>query len=377
MTEQPVDAPELATLKLLNYGAEPDLVSAAISHARSRMPEWQPRGGNTEVVLMEALAVMLGPEILAIQLVGPQMTEQLMRFYGVTRSPGLAARGRVEFAVTASSATQVIPAGTRLRLSIDESVDSIDLFTTENLSVTTAQTLIGQVDVVAEQFGASANGAPSGAKVAVVDNLPFVESARLVEALAGGADEESDASFNARTASTFARQNTTIQNPRQFEYAALSRLGVGRARTIDNFDPAAPNATTYGHVTIALAGIDGEPLTADEMEATRVDLATQALASLSVHVIEATYTTVAVDVTVKRYLNRTVAEVEQAVRAALAEWIDPATWGWKAAATQFEIVAVVSQVDGVAEVVSATDGFDLAGAAPLPRLGAVTVTVVS
>ena len=376
MSEQPVDAPELATLKLLNYGAEPDLVDAAVTHIRARMPEWQPRGGNTELVLLEALAVMLGPEILAIQLVGPQMIEHLMKLYGVTRSPGLPARGRVEISVTPSSPTQVIPAGTRLRLSLDESVASIDLFTTENLSITTGLSLTGQVGVVAETLGAAPNGAPTGAKLAAVDNLPFVESARLVEPLFGGADEEGDASFSARTASTLSRQNVTIQNPRQFELAALSRLGVGRARTLDNYDPATPNTTAFGHVTVALAGMSGEPLPVADMTDTRADLSSQALASLTVHTIEATYTTLDLDVTVKRYLSRDPDDVEASVRAALAAWLDPATWDWRPSVSQFEIVAVLSRADGVAEVVAAPNGFTLNGVAPLPRLGTVNVTVV-
>jgi hypothetical protein len=370
------DVPELETLNLLNAGNEVDYADAAITYIQSVMPEWVPRGGNTEVVLIEALAVMLGPEILSLQLLGPRVVEQLVGLMGTARSEGTEARGRAEFTVTNSSPVQVIPAGTRLRLDLDASLESVDLFTVEDLTIITTETLTGQVNVVAEQIGSLPNGSPGGAPLSVVDNLPFIESAKLATAVLGGADLESDDRFNARAAAVLARQNSTLVHPEQFQYAALSQVGIGRALTLDNFNPADPEATSYGHVTVAVAGLDGLAVDAAVMEDIRVDLAEQALASLNIHVIAPTYTPVDIAVTVKALPGWTEAQVTASVTAALEAWISPLTWEFDDAATQFEIVSVVGNAAGVKEVTSAPATINLTGVAPLPTLGTIAVTVV-
>jgi hypothetical protein len=369
------DVPEMENLRLTEFGTEIDLVDAGVTHIQAVMPEWIPRGGNTEMVLLESLAIMLGPEILSLQLLGPRVVEQIMGLYGTTRSEGIAATGRVVFTVTNSNPTQVIPAGTRLRLVLDSSVGSVDLFTVEDLNIITSETLTGQVDVVADTLGSLPNGSPSGSALAVVDNLPFIASAALSAAMLGGADPETDDVFFGRAASVLARQTSTLVKPEQFMYAALSRVGTARALVLDNFDPAAPGATTYGHVTVAVADGTGAALTAPAMEATRQDLAAQALASLTLHVIAPTYTTVNLAVTVKALPGWSTSEVQASVTAALTAWANPLTWGWDSTATQFEIVAVVAAAPGVREVTSAPATINLAGVAPLPTLGTVTVTV--
>jgi len=370
------DVPEMENLRLLNYGTEVDLVDAAVTHIQAVMPEWVPRGGNTEMVLLEALAIMLGPEILSLQLLGPRVVEQVMGLYGTARSEGVAARGRAEFTVTNSNPTQVIPAGTRLRLALDSSIESIDLFTTEDLSIITSETLTGQVNVVADRLGSLPNGSPSGAPLAVVDNYPFVESAKLSAALLGGADQESDDVFFARAASVLARQNSTLVHPEQFEFAALSRVGTGRALVLDNYNPATPGVTAYGHVTVAVTGLNGQAQDAGTMEETRQALAAQALASLSLHVIAPTYTPVNIAVTVKAAPGWAPADVQASVTAALTAWVNPLAWAWDDSATQFEIVAVVAAAPGVKEVTAAPATINLTGNAPLPTLGTVTVTVI-
>jgi hypothetical protein len=375
MTES-FDVPEMETLRLLDHGTELDLVDAGVTHIKAVMPEWVPRGGNTEMVLLEALAVMLGPEILSLQLLGPRVTEQILGLIGTIRSQGVAARGRVEITVTNSAPTQTVPAGTRLRLALDTSIETVDLFTTEDLTIITSETLTGQVNVIAEQLGSLPNGSPTGAPVSVVDNLPFIESATLAAALLGGADLEDDDVFFARGAATLARQNSTLVHREQFEYAALSRVGIGRAIALDNYDPAAPGVTTYGHVTVAVAGLDGLAVDPSLMEEARVELSEQALASLSIHVVAPTYTPIDVAVTVKAAPGWSAETVQASVTAALEAWVNPLTWAWDDSATQFEIVAIVAAAAGVREVTAAPATIDLTGVAPLPILGTVEVTVI-
>lgn len=376
MDDQPIDAPEIETLRLLQYGTESDLVEAAVSYAQSVMPEWEPRQGNTEVVLMQALALMLGPEIMAVQMLGDRVIEGVMNLYGVTRSPGAAATSRATFTVTNSNPLQVIPAGTRLRLVISSTGETIDMLTSEELQIITSESLTGSVNVVATDVGDAANGVAAGTSVSVVDSLPFVESAVLATAVAGGSGTESDGSFFARAASTLARQVSTLVQVEQFEYASLTRVELGRAKAFDNYDPAAPGATTYGHVTVAVADKQGQAVSAAVMTDVQQWLTSQALASLLVHVIAPTYTTVNIATTVKAAVGASAAEVQANVDAALRAWLDPKTWLWESSVSQYAMISVIGNAAGVKEVQSVPATIALAGKAPLPTIGTITVTVV-
>ncbi|QIN94360.1 baseplate J protein [Arthrobacter phage Abba] len=376
MTEQPTDAPELEALRLLDYGTESDLVEAATAYARAVLPEWEPRAGNTEVVLMQSLAIQLGPEILAVQLMRDRVIEGLMNLYGVTRSPGAEATGRAVFTVTASNPTQIIPAGSRLRLLVSSTGETVDFLTVEPLSIITSESLTGEVNIIADTLGTTANGTPAGAPLSVVSPLPFVETVALVTDVGGGAGEESDASFNGRAASVLARQVSTLVQPSQFEYAALSRTDVGRAKAFDAYDPAQPGATVFGHVTVATADAAGQPLAAGTMTELGQWLTAQALASLAVHVIAPTYTTVNIDATVKAAVGYDEADVKARTEQALRDYLNPATWDWAPTVTQYGLVGVLGNVPGVREVQSAPANIALAGKAPLPTVGSITVTVV-
>ncbi|ALY09684.1 baseplate J protein [Arthrobacter phage Grekaycon] len=375
MVDQPVDAPEIETLRLLQYGTESDLLEAAITHIQSVLPDWEPQQGNTEVVLLQGLALMLGPEIMAIQMLGDRVIEGVMSLYGVTRSQGVAATGRVAFTVTNSNPTQVIPLGSRLRLVVSSTGETVDLLTTEELQIITSETLTGEVNVVAEIEGDTSNGMPAGTFVSTVTSLPFVESAVLALPMSGGAGEESDGSFSARAASTLARQVSTLVGTEQFEYAALTRSEVGRAKAFDNYNPAVPGSPQFGHVTVAVASQTGTALTSPVMTDIEYWLEAQALASLVVHVIAPTYTTVNLNVTVKADVGQSAAAVKANVEAALRAWLSPVTWPWESTVEQFSMISVVGNAGGVKQVQSVPATIALAGKAPLPTIGTINVTV--
>ncbi|ASR80660.1 baseplate J-like protein [Arthrobacter phage Piccoletto] len=375
MVDQPVDAPEIETLRLLQYGTESDLVDAAVAHIQSVLPNWQPQQGNTEVVLLQALALMLGPEVMALQMLGDRVIEGVAGLYGVLRSQGTPASGRVQFTVTNSNPTQIIPLGSRLRLVVSSTGETVDLLTTEELQIITSESLTGEVNVVAEYVGETANGIPAGTSVSVVGSLPFVESSVLALPISGGSGTESDGSFKARAASTFARQVSTLVGTEQFEYAALTRPEIGRAKAFDNYNPAVPGSPQFGHVTVAVANTTGQTVSAPVMTDIENWLEAQALASLIVHVIAPTYTTVNLNVTVKADVGQSAVEVKANVEAALREWLSPVTWPWDSTVEQFSMISVVGNAGGVKQVTSVPATIALAGKAPLPTIGTINVTV--
>lgn len=371
------DAPELETLKILQFGSEPDLVNASIQYVQAALPGWQPRVGNTEMVLIESLALMLGVEVLAIELLPGRLQEQLMRLFGVIRDPGSAAVGRVQITVTNSAPVQIIPAGTRFRFGIESTGETVDVFALEQTSIITSESLTGQVNVIAATTGTAANGTLAGTLLNVVDPLPFIESVVLVTAMSGGKEVEADAPFYGRAAATLSRLTTTLVGPDTFQYAALQQPGVGRAKVFDNYDPAAPGATSYGHVTVAVADLNGAALSSDGMAAIENWLTSQALASLSVHVIAPTYTTVDLTVTVQAVPGYTTAQVQAAVTAVVSAWINPVSWDWSSTVSQYQLVAVLAGASGVQKVTSAPADIALTGKAPLPILGTLTVNVTA
>lgn len=377
MMERPVDTPELENLKLLNYGSEFDLADAAVSFARTLMPEWQPRQGNTEMVLIQSLALILGPETLAMNIMPFRLLEQLMLLYGVRRDPGAVALGRIKLTVSRSAATQVIPAGSTFRLPPGDSGLTVDLVTKDELVIITTETDIGYVNVMASRVGSDPNNTPAGTLLQPVTNLPFVELAEIDQALTGGIDVENDAHFYGRAASVLGRLTSTLVLPEHFTFAALSRNEVGRAKTYNLYNPIDPEATSAGHVTIAVADEVGQPLDGDEMEAIRADLAAQALASLTIHIIPPTLTTVSFGLTVKAIPGYTEAAVRANVIATLQNWISPANWEWDSSVRKYAIIAMASRAAGVAEVTFAPEDIPLTGKAPLAQAGTITVTVMS
>ncbi len=380
MTEQPFssDAPEFEYVRLLDFGTESDLVDIGTAYASTALPEWTPRAGNTEMVLMESLALMLGVEVLAVQQVPNMVVESLMGLYGITRDDGGESTGRVAFTVTDSNPTQIIPAGTRLRYYAAATGETLDVLTVEQVSIITSETLTGQVDVVAEIAGVSPNGTTVGTPLDVVDALlPFVESVEVVTAFAGGSGVESDDSYYGRAAAALARLTSTLVSPDSFTYAALSQPGVGRAKVFDLYNPADPNVTSPGHITLAVADMAGAALSVPDMDEMEQFLESQALASLAVHVIAPTYTTVNLSVTVRAEPGYTTADVQASVQSALAAWINPLSWDWSPAVTQYGLIAILASAAGVRAITTVPADIALAGKAPLPILGTVTVTVTA
>ncbi|WNO25853.1 baseplate J protein [Arthrobacter phage Altadena] len=372
-----LDVPDYQYLELFETGTEPDLVAAAVSRMVTSIPEWTPREGNTEMVLLEGLALMLGPEIMALKMVEYAMTERLMGLYGVERDPGLPATSRALFTVSASNPIQIIPAGTILRFHVAGTGETVDLATAEELRIVTTDGLTGSVAVSATDTGETGNGAAPGTELEIVGTLPFVDSAVLSETLAGGTDPEDDGSFMSRASALLARQVSTLVLPEHFQYAALSRAEVGRAKVLDLYDPANPTVSSPGHVSVAVAAVDGTVLSPEARGAIETALEADALASISVHAISPTYTTVDLAVTVRAAYGADPAAVEAAVEDSLRSWLSPATWDWSDSVGQYAIVSRVASVPGVAEVLSVPATVALPGAAPLPLAGTIAATVVS
>lgn len=350
-----------------------DLVDRALVDAVSKLPGWVPREGNTEVVVLEADALMVAELVFAINRLPGAVTEVLARLFGLERDNGTPPTATVEFQLS-DTLGHVIPAGTLLRLTVG--TDVLTFATDEDLAVV-APADTGVVAVTGTDATDVANGTAAGTVLEVLTPLMYVDAAELATAVADGVNPEDGGTFLTRAVQRFARLTETLVLPRHFELAALEDPAVARALALDLYDPAVGPAPgdNPGHITVAVIGQGAALLSAPAKAALEAALEEDALANLDVHVIDPTITAVEVDVVVVRDIAYAEADVEAAILDALDLYLSPETWEWGGTVYVNEVIALVDAVPGVRRVVDVQlDGagvdVPIAGAAPLADLDA-------
>ena len=357
-------------------GQEVNIAQNAVAHLKTMLPEASVSPASTEATLIETLSIMVGPIMAAHQVLPSRVVDHLMTLYGLERYPGYRAEGKVRVTVNPTATEVKLPAGTVLRHYLASSNELREYRTVEDLLILPAESITGEVRVEATTVGTEHNGLPVGAGLDPVDAY-FIDIDRfeISETPRGGEGPETNESWWERSRAQLERQVSTLVVPDQFRSAALTRGEVNRAYVLDLYNPAAPTVEAPGHVTLAVTDSEGLPLTPSERPALEKWLQDQAMASLQVHVIDATYTTINPTVVVEATPGATLSVVEAAVRDQLARWLSPTTWEWWPEITPYDYVSALDDVSGVARVITVPSKVTLTGKAPLPKLGAMTVTV--
>jgi uncharacterized phage protein gp47/JayE len=376
MTTTP-DVTPYVDLSLYDVDAQP-LFDRALTELTTRFPDWTPREGNTEVVLLEAMALQVSEMVYAINRLPGAIVEVLLRMYGLDRDPGLPPSATALITV-GGVAGYTVPAGTRLRLPLGGAVLPLDFLTTVDLVIEPGDTS-GTVPISGDTATTVGFGTPAGVPLQVVTPVLFVERAELASEIVAGREPEDAGGFLNRGVARLQRLVTTLVLPEHFTAAAVEEPYVARATTIDNYDPGqvgSPGAHG-GHVTVAVLGPAGSTVSEADRDALDAKLEGMSLAMLNVHVIPVTLTPVPVTVTVVREPDAVEADVVAAVTAALAEYLSPETGAFGGKVYWSEVISVIDQAAGVQRVASLTApaaDVTLAGVAPLATLGAVSVTV--
>lgn len=357
-------------------GQEVNISQNAVAHLKTMLPEASVSPASTEAHLIETLSLMVGPIMAAHQVLPSRVVDHLMTLYGLERYPGYRAEGKVRVTVNPTATEVRIASGTVLRHYLASSNELREYRTVEDLLILPAESITGEVRVEATSVGTEHNGLPVGASLDAVDSY-FIDIDRfeISETPRGGEGPESNESWWERSRAQLERQVSTLVVPDQFRSAALTRGEVNRAYVLDLYNPAAPTVEAPGHVTLAVTDSEGLPLTPSERPALEKWLQDQAMASLQVHVIDATYTTINPTVIVEAAPGATLSVVEAAVRDQLTRWLSPTTWDWWPEITPYDYVSTLDDVAGVARVITVPAKVTLTGKAPLPKLGTVTVTV--
>lgn len=359
-----------------------DIFDAAIEVLKVRMPEWVPREGNTEVLLLEALALEVSELIFALNRIPNAVVQVFLSLVGVTRDAGAPPTVDLTFNMSGTSG-YTVPAGVSVRLDLTGGLEPITFTTEEELIIEPGVTT-GIVSATGDRFTVEGNGTPAASYVELLDSVIYVDSVETASIVTGGRNAEDDAAYFERGIQRLARLTDTLVLPQHFESAALEEVYVKRVFALDNYNPAndannnGPVGNDGGHITVAVYG-DDAPLSVDDKAALEAKLEASAAANLDVHVIDPTITPVNITVQVKRFPNQSADAVEAAVVAALESYLSPTEWAWAATVRKNELIQTISNVAGVdyVDILSVPAGdTNLAGVAPLADAGVIAVTVI-
>lgn len=371
------DLREYVDLTLFDVDPQ-DAFDDMVETATETLPDWVPAEGQTEVVLAELTALKVAEQRFAINRLPNGVAAALFGLLGVDLDPGVPPTATLRITIAGPGGV-TIPAGTRVSLDVPGREDPLVLATDTGLVFALGESE-RTVQATATESTDVANGLPAGTAAEVLDRVLYVETVTLDE-IDGGRDPETDTAWRTRAVQRLARLTETLVIPEHFTAAALERADVGRASTLDLYDPDAGGAPGdhAGHVTVALLGADGELLDEPTRDEIAAELQVRAGAHLAVHTIDATVTAVDVTVTVVRTDDTTDAIAEQAVLDALDALLDPLAWPFTSTVRRNMLLSVLGGLDPIAYVdtldVPAAD-LDLPGVAPLTTVGVVDVTVL-
>jgi hypothetical protein len=379
------------------------------------IPDWNPRPGNVESILIESTG-QIGAEVVDQ---AAQVPPVIFAYFGswllgIGLQEATPATATVAFTFEAGIPVEV-PEGTLLAAPNPDGESYV--FQTDN-AVRSDDPAPFDTSVTALEVGAAANGCLGVAEL--IDVIDGVVSVTMTTTAGGGADEEDADAYLDRLADAL-----TILAPRPIlpqDHATMARQieGVGRALAIDLYQPGTNDNIPAGQpggplnvegapvlsgagannvarcVAVAISGPDGQPPTQTLMHAVWLTLDGAREVNFLEYVVPPTYTTIEVQATVVAYPGYVLAEVQAAAVEMMQTWLDPSGWGaeevgeeqgWsrQTSARLYEAVDYLNRAEGVQYVSTvqlrkaggafAASDVALTGIAPLPFAGAITVTV--
>lgn len=356
-----------------------DLVQRAILDAGSKLPGWTPRVGSLEMVVLEALAIIVSEDVYALNRIPDAIMEALIGNFGIQRQLGSQAAATVTLSVVDTTGYS-IPSGTTLRLDLGNG-ESVDFTTDDVVSVASGATTV-VANITATTNTATPNGYAIGTQLVITSPVSYLTQAFLASVPSGGSGVETDDEWRSRAVGLFSRLTSVLALPKHFTARALEQPGVGRALTKDNWNVSSSAA---GHVTVAVADDEGAALSGGDKTDLETLLDSECVSDLVVHVVDPDYNVIDVNVTVKALPNYISSDVQALVIQTLNLYLSPASWQWGLKVYLNEIISLVDQVLGVDRVVSvlldvgggtptAAD-VTLVGSFPLTSAGTIACTV--
>lgn len=359
------------------YDKDPqDIFDAAKLALQTSLPEWVPREGNIEVLLLEALALEVAESAFTVNRLPSGVVEVLLRLFGIERDNGAAPVVDLEFTMVGTTG-YTVPAGVQARLEIPGGLEPVIFTTSAELTIAPGNST-GVVSAVGDRFTDDANNIVLGTALEFMDSVVYVEGVTLDAVTTGGREPEEDTDYFTRALTRFTRLSDTLVLPSHFTSFALEDTDFYRAFTIDNWNGSTGSPGDHpGHVTVAVYG-NGALATTQQKNDLEAAIEARILANLDAHVIDPTINTVAVTATVKAKAGYLTSSVQSSILQALNNYLDPMTWEWGTVVRRNELITLISNVEGVDYVDTMTtpaSDLSLTGNAPLADAGTLTITV--
>lgn len=367
-------------IDLLPYDVdEIEILRRAVASVLASVPEWDADPLSLEMALLEAMAVEVSEGVYATHRLTRSVFRGVLRLLGAEISDGAVPVGSVTFTAF-DTAGHTVPAGTVLRYRSSDAVPVEVLLQTTTTATINSGSTSTTVDVVGTSNTGAANGAAAGTAVEMIDAKGWVASVVLAETLADGADPETEDAYLDRGAATLARLSDTLVLPSHYEQFALEQTGIVRAlalnaTTVVTSTPLALDAV-LGHVTVLVAGAGGAAPSTPAMAA--IETAAQSLgrADVLVHVAPVGIVDVDVAAHVRPLPGYSWEFVEASCAAALAAYLDPASWPFGHTVEPNELIEVLGRDTVGVDTVISIDA--PAAAVPVPatslaRLGTTSI----
>lgn len=375
------------------------LIDAALDRLAVKFPGIQFNEAHLEVAVIEEMA-RLASESADI---AAQVSRAVFREFGRTTVGVLpidgAPAGMLVTVTFADDAGYTLPGG--YKFGFRTSTGDMWMFeTTAEAIAENPATQAFNVPAIALDVGTDRNDINAATDFEPFDAVEFVSAIASSTITSGGVDAETDDEYLNRLSDEF--ELFSISPVRIGDFAKLARRtpGVHRALAVDGYNP---DLNTHDNERFtALAPVDeaGNPVSAGVKAQLDADMEARREINFDIRVFDPTYTDIAVVVTVQAEPGYDQATLDADVTAAIAAYLDPATWGdssgdnepptWDAGRTTvfyLELAEAINAVPGVDRITTTAANFDLtvnagrvdvalAGEAPLPsRVEAAGSTV--
>lgn len=362
-------------LRLLDKDPE-DIYEAGKLVMQTRNPEWVPEESNLEVMLMQAMSMLVAEAIYSLNQLPKIQVQAQLALLGVERNAGTPPTTTVQFE-TVGTAGLVIPAGTTVVLTL-ETGDIFNFETDIELTIP-EDSSTGTVAATSVDYGSEANGTPSGTTLDMLADTIDIFEVTTASEVVNGTDAESDDAWLERGIQRLQRLTETLVVPQHFINYALENAVVARCTAIDAYEP--PSGTPGadgGHMTLVVYGT-AAALTTEQKTVLQEEIEAISAANLVIHIIDPSIETVAVTVAVKKIAEYEEAAVTANIEAALEDYLSTQSWPWEQYVRYNELITLISNVEGVdyvnALTAPATD-VDLGDTATLTTPGTITITFV-
>jgi uncharacterized phage protein gp47/JayE len=345
-----------------------DLVDLALARGEELLPEWQPREGNVEVVLLEQFAVVVAALAARLETVVPLVSEQIIAMTGFARDDGEPAQVTCEFTMS-DTLGHTLDIGTRLLVGEATATLAEPVTVAATESTATGLVTLDEAGVV--------EGLGVDTPVVLIDAVPYVESVEVTAVASPGRFPEPQDLFFARAAGWLASMTQLLARPEQVAWRALTDTRVGRAIGVQRWDgESLTPGDDAGWVTLLALDPEGGELSVEDTAEVQAWLAGLMSAEAQLAVQAPVVTTVNVAVTVTLLPGWSSGVVGTAVTDAIGAYLNAVTWPWGEALRLSRLVEVVERVSGVDEATATLPAADVEiDPYELLTAGTITVTV--